>query len=470
MRRIALSAAIAGLLLAAVAPQAADAAPQRVAWQQLLHKGDNAQARSVAIHGDLVTAAGFTTTDKSSPRLTVRTYDLNTGKEIWQDTLSGVSVAQQVAAGDGVVAIGGFTLSNGQSSGFLVRAYDSRTGKLLWEDDKKPDREHQGHAQAIAISGGRVYASGYAGSCPSFSEPGCSAVVRAYDAKTGALAWEAQSGLPTGFSSFATLAVADGRVYAAGGTSSLLRLYESGMLVQAFDAADGLPVWQAPITTSETKGDGYEIASSIATGHGLVAVGGRLGGLGTTAWDVRTYDAKTGLPKWSDLLPGGMHRSDAVNGVAFTDHALVAVGVTSREGFAQTYLVRGYDPETGKISWSDAVSSADAKIAKATENDDHSNQLESALTVVGRGSRAFVSGRIGENCDGVAPGNCDMLVRAYDDTAGKHVWSDRFDRAGYDDVGMSAALSDRRLVISGRSTSTNKYGYQAYWMVRAYKP
>ena len=475
-KRRALGAAVAGLLLVGLAgvPAGAtvpgDDAAKRVAWQQLLHKGNNAQARSVAIHGDLVTAAGFTTTDQSSPRMTVRTYDVNTGKQIWHDTLPGVSIAQQVAAADGIVAVAGFTLSNGQLSGFLVRAYDAKTGKMLWADTQSPDRDHQGHATAIAISGGKVYAAGYTGACPFFAEPGCSAILRAYDAKSGAHAWESFAGLPTGFSSFSAIKVVDGVVYAAGGTSDLLRLYESGTLLRAYDGGSGLLKWSAPVTTSDnSSGGNYEVGTSLAIGHGLVAVGGKTGSLDTTAWAVHTYDVTNGLPKWSDKLVGANHRQDAVNGVAFTDNRLVAVGLSSQSSGAQTFLVRGYDLTSGAITWSDRVSSAEKKIAQATENDDHSNQLESALTVVSKGSTAYVSGRIGETCDGVAPGNCDMLVRAYDQTAGKALWSDRFDRAGYDDVGQSLALSGNKLVVAGRSTSTDKYGYQAYWMVRAYK-
>lgn len=483
MRRTALRAALVASLLfgglvggqalpaGAAVPggNGAPAAPTRVAWQQLHHEGNSAQARAVAIHGDLVTAAGFTTTAKSSPRLGIRTYNANTGRQIWSDALPGVSVAQAVGAGSGVVTVGGFTLSNGQSSGYVVRTYDAKTGKLLWDDTQAADREHQGVAQAVAISGGKVYVGGYIGSCAFLGEPGCSAMLKAYEARTGKLLWEAVAGLPTGFSGFTALTVSDGQVIAAGGSSDLLRLYESGLLVQSHDAETGLLKWQAPVTTSEKPGSGYEVATSIAATKGIVAVGTKIGNLPATAFGVRTFDSQTGLPKWSDKVVGSPDRADGVNGVAFTDNRLVAVGLTSKAGGAQTYLVRAYEPATGTVAWSDAISSADEIIAKAGENDDHSNQLESALTVVARGSRAYVSGRIGENCDGVAPGNCDMLVKAYDES-GKQVWSDRFDRAGYDDVGQAMAISDRRLVVSGRSTSTNKYGYQAYWMVRAYKP
>jgi outer membrane protein assembly factor BamB len=267
------------------------------------------------------------------------------------------------------------------------------------------------------------------------------------------------------------MTVVDGKVVAVGGESNLLRVYESGMLAQAFDAETGAQIWHNPISTSdEGLGRAYEIATSVTVGHGLVAVGGKSGALDQTNFAVRTFDLKTGFPVWRDVVTGSPHRQDAANSVAFTDNSLVAVGLTSKPGGAQTYLVRGYDPLTGKLNWSDSVSSAEKKLQVAGENDDHSNQLESALVVVGRGDRAYVTGRIGETCDGVAPGNCDMLIRAYDSVSGKAVWSERYDRAGYDDVGQSMALSDDRLVVSGRSTSTNKYGYRAFWMVQAYKP
>lgn len=474
MRRMALAAAFAASLLVggvsvpagAVAP--ADSTAKRLAWQQLLHKGTNAQARSVATHDGLVTAVGFTTSALDSPRLTVRTYDGKSGRQLWQDQLSAVSIAQHVSAAEGVVAVGGFTLSNGQSSGYMLRAYDGKSGKLLWSDAREGNRESQSHYQAVTVSGGRVYAAGYMGSCAFYGEPGCSAALRAYDAKTGKLLWEALAGLPTGFSAFTALSVVDGQVYAVGGTSPLLRLYESGLLVQAYDAASGALKWQAPITTSDGR-SAYEVASSVAVGKGVVAVGGRTGSLGVTDWAVRAFDATNGAPKWSDKVPGPQKKVDSVNGIAFTGTHMVAVGVSSGGAKAQRYLVRAYEPDTGKVAWSDSIASAEKKIAKAGELDDYGNQLESALTVVAKGSRAYVTGRVGDNCDGVSPGNCDMIVRAYDERTGNHAWTDRFDRAGHDDVGQAAALSGDRLVVSGRSTSTSKYGFQSFWIVRAYK-
>jgi outer membrane protein assembly factor BamB len=473
MRRTALGAVLAasvlvGGLFAAPSSAADPGTAKRLAWQQLLHKGTNAQARSVAIHDGKVTAVGFTTSNLDSPRLTVRTYDLKSGKQVWHDQLNGVSVAQQVAAAEGVVAVGGFTLTNGQSSGYQLRAYDGKTGKLLWADAREGSKENQSHFQAVTVSDGRVYAAGYVGSCAFYGEPGCSAAVGAYDAKTGELAWEGLAGLPTGFSAFTSLAAVDGTVYAVGGTSPQLRLYESGLLVQAYDAASGALKWQAPITTSDGR-SAYEVATSVAVGQGVVAVGGRTGSLGVTDWAVRAYDITNGFPKWSEKVAGGLKKVDGVNGLTFAGDKMIAVGVSGNEAKAQHYLVRAYEPATGEVAWTDRIASAEKKIANAGENDDYGNQLESALTVVTAGSRAYVTGRVGANCDGVSPGNCDLIVRGYDAASGKHAWTDRFDRAGHDDVGQAAAISGDRLVVSGRSTSTNKYGFQSFWIVRAYK-
>jgi outer membrane protein assembly factor BamB len=473
MRRTAAGAAFAASVLVAglfagTASAADPGTAKRLAWQQLLHKGTNAQARSVAIHDGMVTAVGFTTSDLDSPRLTVRTYDLATGKQVWHDQLNGVSIAQQVSAAEGVVAVGGFTLTNGQSSGYQLRVYDGKSGKLLWNDAREGSKDNQSHYQAVTVSGGRVYAAGYVGSCAFYGEPGCSAAVRAYDAKTGKLAWEAQAGLPTGFSAFTALSVVDGMLYAVGGTSPLLRLYESGLLVQAFDAASGALKWQAPVSTSDGR-SAYEVATSVAVGNGIVAVGGRTGSLGVTDWAVRAFDVTNGLPKWSDEVPGGLKKADSVNGIAFAGNRMVAVGVSAGDAKAQRYLVRAYDPASGAVAWTDSIASAEKKIAQASELDDYTNQLESALSVVTTGSKAYVTGRVGANCDGTSPGNCDLIVRAYDGATGKHAWTDRFDRAGHDDVGQAAAISGSRLVVSGRSTSTNKYGFQSFWIVRAYK-
>ena len=85
--------------------------------------------------------------------------------------------------------------------------------------------------------------------------------------------------------------------------------------------------------------------------------------------------------------------------------------------------------------------------------------------------------RLQERCDvlihenefGIPRDELLEVVRGYDADSGGHHWSDRFDRAGHDDVALAAAISGNRLVVGGRSTSTNKFGFQSFWIVRDYK-
>jgi hypothetical protein len=336
---------------------------------------------------------------------------------------------------------------------------------VRWTDAPVADTADQSAAQAVAVGGGRVYVGGYAGSCTYFGAAGCVATLRAYNAATGATDWDASFGLPSAFATFSALAVSDGHVVAVGRTGSPVGLDQGGLLVQSFDAATGFPDWTAPVTTSTAPaGDAFEGASSVAVGRGLVAVGGSIGSIsGTSAFDVRTFDAKTGLPGWRDTVAGG-DRPDGVDGLAFTAGHLVAVGRTSQPGGEEAWTVRAYDPADGKLAWSDLVSSAGRKPENA------GTQLEAATAVVGSGDRAYVVGRVGKNCDSVEFANCDLLVRAYDERDGKQIWSDRYNRAGHDDLGLAATMAGKRLVVAGLSAAVYPLGEEPNWLLRAYQP
>jgi outer membrane protein assembly factor BamB len=467
MNRLSLGVAVSALAVAGAVPMSvgAAAASSRLAWQQLVHSGATSTARSVAIAGDLVTAAGFTSDASSRRHLTVRTSKVSSGALVWSDVLPQAGVLSDVAAGEGAVVAAGFAYGADQASGRFVRAYDAATGRVRWTDAPAAATDEQSAAQTVAIGGGRVYVGGYSGSCTYFGAPGCVATVHAYDAATGAPAWDSSFGLPTAFGVISALVVTDGHVVAAGRTGSPVGLDQGGLLVQSFDAATGVPDWTAPVTTSTAPaGEAYEGATSVAVGHGIVAVGGATGSItGTSAFEVRTFDARTGLPGWHDVVAGG-ERPDRVDGIAFTAQRLVAVGRTSQPGGEEAWTVRAYDPATGKLAWRDRVSSA----GKEPEN--AGSQLEAATAVVTAGSRAYVVGRVGRHCDGVEFADCDLLVRAYDERDGHPAWSDRYNRAGHDDVGLDAALTDGRLVVSGLSAAVYPLGEEPNWLLRAYRP
>lgn len=468
MNRLALGVAVSAFAVAAAVPlpagAAADAASSRVAWQQLVHSGAASTARSVAASGDLVTAAGFTSDTHSRRHLTVRTSRAATGAVVWSDVMPQGGALAQVAAADGVIAAAGFAYGADQASGRFVRAYDAATGRVRWTDAPAADNANQSAAQAVAIGGGRVYVGGYAGTCTFFGAPGCAATVHAYDAATGAPDWDASFGLPSSFGMFSALAVTDGHVVAVGRTGSPIGLDSGGLLVQSFDAATGFPEWTAPVTTGAgAAGQAFEGASSVAVGHGIVAVGGTIGSVeGKSSFEVRTFDARTGLPGWHDVVAGG-DRPDGVDGLAFTTGRLIAVGRTSEPGGEEAWTVRAYDPATGKLAWSDLVSSA----GKDPEN--AGTQLEAATAVVTAGSRAYVVGRVGKSCDGAEFANCDLLVRAYDEGDGHQLWSDRYNRAGHDDLGLSAALAGDRLIVGGLSAAVYPLGEEPNWLLRAYR-
>lgn len=123
--------------------------------------------------------------------------------------------------------------------------------------------------------------------------------------------------------------------------------------------------------------------------------------------------------------------------------------------------MRAYDVGSGKLAWSD-------RVASRAENPGH--HLEAAAAVVARGPVSYVVGRVGRSCEVEDPGDCDVLVRAYDEVAGRHLWSDTYDGSGRDDVGQAVAIGGDRLVVAGRETTEYRTGLESKWLVRAYRP
>jgi outer membrane protein assembly factor BamB len=68
----------------------------------------------------------------------VHTYDASTGELLWRDTNQSPGndwFIQGLTAGAGHVFVGGSRLNAAGDYTAVIRAYDSKTGRLAWEED-----------------------------------------------------------------------------------------------------------------------------------------------------------------------------------------------------------------------------------------------------------------------------------------------------------------------------------------------
>ena len=163
----------------------------------------------------------------------VAAYDLESGKQLWQQSVEAPYTVNPAAAGHGpgpkstpAIAAGRvFTLG---ISG-IFSAHDLATGKLLWRKNAPPAPPEYGTATSPLVDGGSVIA---------FLGGKGAGALTAMDAATGAVKWEWKGDGP-GYSSpiIATLA----------GTRQVIVQSETRLV--GVNAADGRLLWETPIKT-----------------------------------------------------------------------------------------------------------------------------------------------------------------------------------------------------------------------------
>jgi outer membrane protein assembly factor BamB len=238
----------------------------------------------------------------------------------------------------------------GASTGWLVRAYDPRTGTVLWHDVVTGFSGADNKANTVVAKGNLVFTGGFTSATVNTE----SALIRTYDARTGALRWQDRFDLGSFFTSVNQIAVGDdehgdqARVFAVGrGVRADANTEE--WFVRAYDARTGIFLWQ------DVLDDGvFTDAVSVATHDGQVFVAGF-----TTDptifrhFIVRAYDARNGALLWQDKLPSGLQGffgSDGASQVVATDHRVVAVGVIT-DTMGYHFAVRTYDASSGSLGF-----------------------------------------------------------------------------------------------------------------------
>lgn len=253
-------------------------------------------------------------------------------RTLWEDTTVGTGSG---GTADAVVttphlAIAGGKIPYGDHSEALLRAYDAVSGALRWED-----QPHVGDASeaisALAEADGRVFATV---TTDRFTTTGRDWVVRAFDAATGSLLWEddrddGSLGRATG------LVVADGRLLVAGLVSAGAEI--AATAVRAYDVATGALLWE-----DRDEPGAFRLGESVvAESDGRVFVGSAY----PPDARVRAYDAASGSRLWSSQFASG----SVVGLAAATSQLFVSTPAGNRGE------VRAYDADSGALAWQIAI-------------------------------------------------------------------------------------------------------------------
>lgn len=416
------------LLFLLATPRRLLAEPGAVLWSDMLDvaRADDAFL-DVAAERGRVFAVGRTGTQAEQDGL-VRCYDEASGELCWEDLFDRAGGADEATA----VAVSGkrvFVVGRGEGftgdRDFLVRSYDARTGVLLWDDVFDPSgAPTQGSQQAVAARGRTVVVAGR------FFTPRYEVlVVRAYDARTGAVLWTNTFDPPGEYAEVAAVAVA-GRFVVVAGASEDAITSEDDFLVRAIDRKDGTTRWTDVVGGTHGGDDG---ATALVLTKSKAFVAGWLddgppeaGGSGNDLL-VRAYDLSSGALLWEDLTdeaPG----SERAWSVALAGGRLLVAGSASDfdEG-NDLPLVRCYDARRGSLLWDDA----------GTEG----SVFEEAQSVAVSAEIAVVAGSVREADDPV-----ETLVRGYSIRTGALAFEDRSEGA---ESGHAAAAMRRRAFVAG---------------------
>lgn len=434
----------------------------RLLWEDRVDRGGTDSGGVVAARDGLVVAVGPSETRRGSAdwAIAVRTYDGASGSMAWQDSI----YSGRFQDGPGVVAIGAHIAVVGADPG-IIRAYDLAAGTLLWEDHFAATKI--GSVQALVIHDHELVATGYGGvGCFDADDfAGCDMTTRAYDVRTGKLLWKdlfnGFGGMDLGSSVAATedVVVVTGNARPGG----FDRSDGSAYVVRAYNADSGALAWQdiGPMLPT------FPFGSQVAAGDGKVFVVGkdnRGDGL------VRAYQPRTGAMLWTQafsLAPAGLEGiPDIAFQVATQGARVVVAGYGSRvpvppAGDVQNerdWVVNTYDARSGTLLWSDV-------------HDVGRFPDEAVGGIAIQGGQAFAYGLV-TRAPFVSAAR-DLLLRAYDLDSGRVLWQDEVDKGGFEipwgtwfsglavDKGRMTILGSTRFSLPDRSLTSD-------WIVRTY--
>lgn len=442
---------ITALVLALAASATAAATPDLV-WQRKLTIGaQNLSDPSIAADASAIYVAGAV--EKSPGPYAVDTdlvlsaYGPTTGDLLWRehfDIPEHEELVRALAADHGLVVVGGASTDLEQSDlTWIVRAHDARTGALRWSDQASPG-PGPALVQGLAIGGGRVFAGGSVRDANDRSHW----LVRAYDAADGRVIWEEQPDVTGPFGFVTRVAFSAGRVVAVGAAGPQT---DADWVVRVYDAESGRVLWHERLDVFGS----LDLPIAVALRGRHLFVGGSTvraknpDGSFDGDWLVRSYDAATGALHWQDRFDLG-GREDSVASIAASSTGVVVAGSGSTAAARSNFVVRTYRPRDGAVLWSDQVEVAPTGAW----------YVPTAVAMLG-GKVVVSSATHDEGID------LDWLVRVYEIRNGRMLGQDRFDQAGGNDVPSFQAIATgaHRAFVLGEAQAARRRKL----VVRAYE-
>jgi len=440
-------------------PSSADGAGGRLIWEnQFDRAGGDESINGIAVEGERVFVAGFSTNASGNADFLVRAHDTRTGKLLWMDNFDnagGDDLAFAVKADGARAYAAGFVSTAAGTLALAIRAYDSKTGRLLWQNQIDPGSGFFNFFEDLAVHGNLVFAAGVVHRGTGNRDW----LVRAYDAKTGALRWEDQFDRAGLLDRARHVVVDDGRVFVTGTAQSAAPDDFGLFYVRAYHEETGALLWEDH--AAGIFGDGVDIA---AEGGRVFASGTVVSPTETTQdWLVRAYDAKGGTILWQDRFNRGGNGVNIAFAVAASGGRVFAGGNDGRDCLSFSapsncnFLVRGYDGRTGKVLWEDQR--------------DENGADDRVLKIAAHGDRVFAVGLGGKDCTFFGTfdpdsTHCDFLLRAYGARSGKLLWEDRVDKTGGNDEGVTVVVQENRVFAAGDTALPGNPSHDA--LVRVY--
>jgi outer membrane protein assembly factor BamB len=263
-----------------------------------LADGDDRATAVAAAHGRVV-VVGFATNAAGDTDWIVRAHEATTGRILWRDRVAVAGRHEEalaVAVDEQRVVVAGVSVDDTGRSRALVRAYVARTGALAWRD------AWTGSGVSLAMDEGAVVVASIVTNATGAGR----ILVRRYFSKNGFVAWEDRSA-PTGFTAGSIAPrglVIHGREVYLATTVAPIEPSTPGptlsCLVRAYDLRSGRVRWNAIRTSSRVPGLGGCIPLTIASDGRRVAVAG-VGDFTFDQFVVLSFDARDGDFLWDDM-------------------------------------------------------------------------------------------------------------------------------------------------------------------------
>lgn len=393
-----------------------------------LADGDDRATAVAAAHGRVV-VVGFATNPAGDTDWIVRAHEARTGRILWRDRVAVAGRHEEalaVAMDEHRVVVAGVSVDDTGRSRALVRAYVARTGALAWRD------AWTGAGVSLAMHEGTAVVASIVTNATGAGR----ILVRRYASKNGVVAWEDRSA-PTGFTAGSiaprALVIQGHEVYLAttvAPAGSPVPGPDLPCLVRAYDLRTGRVRWNAIHTASSIPGaSGVCIPLAIASDGRRVVIAG-VGDVSVDQFVVASFDARTGAFLWEDMTVLVAFRNVAMAVAIERGHALVA-GWRHIPGnsIRQAFVVRSYEASTGVLSWEDLHFS------------DGPFTFWHGLDLEARRGRVYAVGQ--DENDGT------WLVRAYEAAHGDVLWEDLWEPPGARGADPDTTAPRHSVAVSG---------------------